>query len=438
MKAKVFSCALIGLLMTGALNSTVLASSGAVRFADTEQHWASEAIAWAVQNNIAQGYEDGSFQPDKTMTEAEFLAILFRSTPVTHAVYSVSTTYAAASQGNGQQHWAVPFYEQAVRLQYPVSDSDYMTSRNTKLTRMHAAELIASAYGYDLQKEEAVFFVLHIDLADGKEEAPALESYRGSDPITRAEALELLRRSKLQHTCMPPGAPLTELAMRATYPASLLDAPNCGQFKPLNEHQAATDSTREKPSPQLVDETDDSNASIAAEENQAMDTAEPQRIMYQVKKGDTLFRIASKFGVSVKDVTEANQLTNPEQITIGQRVYIPGFELPQGEGEMIITEVLTTTLTAYTAGYESTGKTPDHAAYGVTKSGAYVEEGRTVAVDPSVIPFGTRIYIEGVGYRTAEDSGSAIVGSRLDIYFEDVQEARQFGVKRGVTVYVLS
>jgi len=61
--------------------------------------------------------------------------------------------------------------------------------------------------------------------------------------------------------------------------------------------------------------------------------------------------------------------------------------------------------TAYTAGPESTGKYPGHPAYGITKSGQPVVEGRTIAVDPTVIPLGTWVYIEHIGLRRAEDTG---------------------------------
>jgi 3D (Asp-Asp-Asp) domain-containing protein len=95
-------------------------------------------------------------------------------------------------------------------------------------------------------------------------------------------------------------------------------------------------------------------------------------------------------------------------------------------------------LTAYTAGEESTGKTKAHAAYGITKSGSKAEEGRTIAVDPAIIPIGTDVFIDGIGIRTAEDTGSAVRGARIDVFMEDLDQAVHFGVKRNVKVYVLS
>lgn len=85
--------------------------------------------------------------------------------------------------------------------------------------------------------------------------------------------------------------------------------------------------------------------------------------------------------------------------------------------------------TAYTAGEESTGKGPNHPAYGVTASGTRATEGRTVAVDPDVIPLGTWVYIEGLGLRQAEDTGGAIRGNRLDLFLNDLDAAVEFGVR---------
>lgn len=84
--------------------------------------------------------------------------------------------------------------------------------------------------------------------------------------------------------------------------------------------------------------------------------------------------------------------------------------------------------TGYTAGYESTGKNPGDPGYGVTATGTRARRG-TVAVDPSVIPFGTKMYIPGYGYGVAEDTGGAIKGNRIDLFFDDVDEALQWGRK---------
>ena len=62
-----------------------------------------------------------------------------------------------------------------------------------------------------------------------------------------------------------------------------------------------------------------------------------------------------------------------------------------------------------------------------TASGARAEAGKTIAVDPTVIPYGTEVVINNHTY-TAQDSGSAIKDKKIDIYVEDHQEALQLGV----------
>jgi len=94
-------------------------------------------------------------------------------------------------------------------------------------------------------------------------------------------------------------------------------------------------------------------------------------------------------------------------------------------------------LTAYSAGPASTGKTPDHPSYGMTSTGVKVQEGRTIAVDPDVIPLGWWVYIEGFGFRRAEDTGSAVKGKIIDIYFDSEETVKRFGTKKGYTVYVI-
>lgn len=97
--------------------------------------------------------------------------------------------------------------------------------------------------------------------------------------------------------------------------------------------------------------------------------------------------------------------------------------------------------TAYHAGYTSTGKRPGDPYYGITASGTRVRPG-VVAVDPNVIPLGTKLYIESTdgypsyGHAIAEDTGGAIKGKKIDLYFETPKEVKNFG-RRNVKVYLL-
>jgi uncharacterized protein YabE (DUF348 family)/3D (Asp-Asp-Asp) domain-containing protein len=95
------------------------------------------------------------------------------------------------------------------------------------------------------------------------------------------------------------------------------------------------------------------------------------------------------------------------------------------------------TLTAYSDDFASTGKEKSDPQSGITYSGTTVTEGRTIAVDKNVIPIGWWVYIEGIGFRRAEDTGGAVKGNKIDVYYESSDYANKFGLKRGYTVYVI-
>ncbi|GLG00105.1 hypothetical protein Alches_01440 [Alicyclobacillus hesperidum subsp. aegles] len=95
------------------------------------------------------------------------------------------------------------------------------------------------------------------------------------------------------------------------------------------------------------------------------------------------------------------------------------------------------TITAYNLDRISTGKDPGDPGFGITATGTFAKTGRTVAVDPTVIPYGSLLYIEGVGWRIAEDTGGAIRGRHIDVLMPSRRNALQFGVKQcKVTVYI--
>ena len=68
---------------------------------------------------------------------------------------------------------------------------------------------------------------------------------------------------------------------------------------------------------------------------------------------------------------------------------------------------------------------------GLTATGTQVTSGRTIAVDPKVIPYGTKIYIEGYGFRIAEDCGGAVDGNHIDIAVTTHSQALSMGTKTG-------
>ena len=120
--------------------------------------------------------------------------------------------------------------------------------------------------------------------------------------------------------------------------------------------------------------------------------------------------------------------------------YHGGRKISRGQ-ELRYKQVLTVTATAYDLGFESCGKRPGDRGYGITASGLYAQRG-CVAVDPNVIPLGTRLYIEApdgswtYGNAIAADTGGAVKGNKIDLFMDTYSECINFG-RRSAVVYVL-
>lgn len=97
------------------------------------------------------------------------------------------------------------------------------------------------------------------------------------------------------------------------------------------------------------------------------------------------------------------------------------------------------TATGYTAGIESTGKTKEDPAYGITYSGVPVTRDlySTIAADPEVFPIGTVLYIPDYGFGVVADTGSAIKGNKIDLYYETVDDVYEHWGKQDTEVYVV-
>ncbi len=95
-------------------------------------------------------------------------------------------------------------------------------------------------------------------------------------------------------------------------------------------------------------------------------------------------------------------------------------------------KVLSMVATAYNGGVHDNGQWAGQPS----RSGLPLVPG-VVAIDPDVIPLGTRLYVEGYGYAVAGDTGGAIQGNRIDLYMDaSAKDVSAFGI-RNVNVYVL-
>ena len=137
---------------------------------------------------------------------------------------------------------------------------------------------------------------------------------------------------------------------------------------------------------------------------------------------ERIFRLFYVNGRLVSRVLVSDSLLEPpagDALAVGKSVYRGG-----------ATNEFYMEATAYSPTVQETDGDPWMTASGM-KSGQGV-----VAVDPTVIPLGSKLYVEGYGYAIAGDTGGAIKGNRIDVFFYASDETAQWG-RRWVRVFVL-
>lgn len=184
---------------------------------------------------------------------------------------------------------------------------------------------------------------------------------------------------------------------------------------------------------------------------------------YKVQKGDSLWKIAQKFNVSISDIKSWNNL-NSDIIMIGSTLSVAGQSSAPVSSEPVqkqapvqkeqitkkaapkketakaesssasqsVQKEMTVTATAYTAN--------DGGISGITATGVNLNKNpnaKVIAVDPNVIPLGSKVYVEGYGEAIAADTGGAIKGNKIDVHVPSKSQAKNWGVK-SVKVKVLN
>jgi len=157
--------------------------------------------------------------------------------------------------------------------------------------------------------------------------------------------------------------------------------------------------------------------------------------IYVVQPGDSLYVISKEYGVTVDQLVELNGIDAPDLIYPGDTIAVnkAAATLKQDSTQtevatQLSTEddalTLTMTATAYTAYCEGCS--------GITKNGTDIRANphlKVIAVDPNVIPLGTRVWVEGYGEAIAADIGGAIKGNIIDVFIPSHEEALEWGRK---------
>ncbi|HIW33340.1 MAG TPA: S-layer homology domain-containing protein [Candidatus Paenibacillus intestinavium] len=123
-----------------ATNALVEVVAQNVSFSDVTDHWAKDAINLAVAKSIVNGYTDGTFQPNKNITRAEFTKLI--ATALDLPVASNELTFKDAAS---IQVWAVPFVKQAVNAGIITGYQDETFRANNNITRAEMAVMVVKA-----------------------------------------------------------------------------------------------------------------------------------------------------------------------------------------------------------------------------------------------------------------------------------------------------
>lgn len=202
-----------------------------------------------------------------------------------------------------------------------------------------------------------------------------------------------------------------------------------------------TGTVSSSPSAPVQEKTNETQASPAPSNSKS----------YKVQPGDTMWSVAQRHGISISQLKQWNNLSS-NTIYINQVLQVGGqaaaqakpstpspatpstpstsapststpAPAPAQESKSVSKEITVeaTAYTAYCAGCS-----------GITATGIDLRSNpnrKVIAVDPRVIPLGSRVYVEGYGEAIAGDTGGAIKGTRVDLFMASQSSALNWGRK---------
>ncbi|WP_152396617.1 S-layer homology domain-containing protein [Paenibacillus guangzhouensis] len=155
---------------------------------DIGNHWAREAIQWGVQRQMASGYADGTFRPNNEVTEAEFLAMLFKLYADTKILQQLDQEHPIKIEV-----WSDKYYRYARSYNVDLEAIKNKKLRDRPITRQEVAYIVASLNGRNYaDRQDAIRYLLNMGFSTGKT-APTVEGFAGQEKLTRAEAVAFLK-----------------------------------------------------------------------------------------------------------------------------------------------------------------------------------------------------------------------------------------------------
>lgn len=231
-----------------------------------------------------------------------------------------------------------------------------------------------------------------------------------------------------------------------TYASNVVDFPITQEMYEVSVEQVEN-SSEDSDEPNEIPIPDEQEAEVTADDpsTEVEQIGEPD--IYTVIEGDNLFRIALTHEIPLDDLMSWNNLEG-DLIHPGDELLVTGDEIGEVKRQVDKSEKkakssqpvaepnppaqsvaeakeLLVTATAYTAYCKGCSGTT---AYGIDLRSN--PDRKVIAVDPKVIPLGTKVWVEGYGEAIAGDTGGAIKGHKIDVFIPSYDDAMEWGVKK--------
>lgn len=169
------------------LKTIVYPAADPGKLTDITGNKALPAIEWALRAGVMTEASKGLFKPEAAVSEAEFWTMLLRAYNINIDAYKPAKI----------KHWADAAYLIAKDRNFPLNGLSNQYARDSQITRLKIAEIIAAADGLNFKGNDAVKLVLGKDYVRCETEL-SVSGYQGEKGITRAEAAQILQYLRLR------------------------------------------------------------------------------------------------------------------------------------------------------------------------------------------------------------------------------------------------